>query len=70
MAQNAYARCIRPVATMSDGDTIYAASIGDIKADVNLTGSLASQVMQEAITRAVKSAQIQDSEFLARVSWK
>ena len=27
MARNAYARCINPVGTMADGDTIYAASI-------------------------------------------
>lgn len=26
MARNAYARCINPVGTMADGDTIYAAS--------------------------------------------
>ena len=27
MTRNAYARCINPVGTMADGDTIYAASI-------------------------------------------
>ena len=29
----AYARCINPVATMADGDSIYAASIGDVSVD-------------------------------------
>lgn len=67
MTLNAYARCIRPVATMSDGDTVYAASTGTVKADINLTGSLAAQVMQRAILRAVKNARITDEEFFARI---
>ena len=36
MTRNAYARCINPVGTMADGDSIYAASIGDVKADILL----------------------------------
>ncbi len=55
MTRNAYARCICPVGTMADGDTIYAASIGDVAADVNVAGTLAADVMQEAILRAVRS---------------
>lgn len=54
MARNAYARCICPVGTMADGDTIYAASTGDVPADVNVAGTLAADVMQEAILRAVR----------------
>lgn len=54
MARNAYARCIRPVGTMADGDTIYAASIGEEEADLNMAGTLAAQVMEEAILRAVR----------------
>lgn len=53
MTRNAYARCIRPVGTLADGDTIYAASVGDIPADINVTGTLAAEVMAEAILRAV-----------------
>ncbi|MCD8250250.1 MAG: P1 family peptidase [Lachnospiraceae bacterium] len=56
MTRNAYARCIRPVGTLADGDTIYAASIGDIPADINVAGTFAAEVMAEAILRAVRSA--------------
>ena len=53
MARNGYARCINPVGTMADGDTIYAASIGGTKADINVAGTLAAEVMGEAIKKAV-----------------
>ncbi len=33
MAHDGYARAIRPVHTSSDGDSIYALSVGDVKAD-------------------------------------
>ena len=56
MAHNGYARCIRPVHTTADGDTIYAMSAGDIKADINVAGTLAVRVMSEAIKRAVLEA--------------
>ncbi|MCD8036089.1 MAG: P1 family peptidase [Clostridiales bacterium] len=53
MGQNGLARSIRPVHTMNDGDTVYALSIGDIEADVNVVGTLASHVMACAIRNAV-----------------
>ena len=56
MARCGYARCINPVNTMADGDSIYAASIGDVTADLNVAGTLAAEVMAEAIQIAVKSA--------------
>ncbi len=56
MTRNAYARCIRPVGTMADGDTIYAASVGELTADINVVGTLAADVMQEAILRAISAA--------------
>ncbi len=49
MTRSAYSRCINPVGTMADGDTIYAASVGSIKADLNMVGSLSAMVMQDAI---------------------
>ena len=49
-------RCINPVGTMADGDSIYAASIGTVEADLNVAGTLAAEVMAEAIQNAVKSA--------------
>ncbi len=57
MARCGYARCINPVNTMADGDSIYAASIGNVPADLNMAGTLAAEVMAEAIQRAVHSAQ-------------
>ena len=56
MTRCAYARCICPVGTLADGDTIYAASTGGVEADVNVAGTLAADVMQAAILRAVASA--------------
>lgn len=55
MTRCAYARCIRPVGTMADGDTIYAASIGSAEADINVAGTLAAEVMARAITRAIRN---------------
>ena len=57
MAHNGYARAIRPVHTMADGDSIYAVSTGGIPGDVNLIGSMAAYVMERAIVKAVKSAE-------------
>ena len=56
MTRCAYARCINPAGTMADGDSIYAASIGNVPADLNMTGTLAAEVMAEAIQIAVKAA--------------
>lgn len=53
MTQNAFARSIKPVGTLADGDTIYAASVGEVPADLNMVGTLAAEVMSEAIRRAV-----------------
>jgi L-aminopeptidase/D-esterase-like protein len=52
MAHNGYARAIRPVHTMFDGDSIYALSSKAVRADLNTAGSLAADVMAEAIRRA------------------
>jgi len=57
MAHDGYARSIRPVHTSVDGDSIYAVSVGDIVADQDLVGTLAAEVMCEAILRAVSSAE-------------
>ena len=57
MAHNGYARSIRPVHTSADGDSIYALSVGEVSADQDMVGTLAAQVMSEAILRAVMSAE-------------
>ncbi len=56
MARGAYARCIRPVGTMADGDSIYAASVGEVEADINMAGTLAAEVLGMAIKEALLSS--------------
>lgn len=56
MAHNGYARSIKPLHTTADGDTIYALSVGQVKADLDMIGTLAADVMSEAIMVAIKSA--------------
>ena len=56
MAQDGVARTIRPAHTMFDGDTIFALSLGEKKADVSMVGAFAAEVMAEAILRAVRMA--------------
>lgn len=57
MAHNGFARSIRPVHTMSDGDSIYALSVGQVEAPLNMVGTLAADVMAEAVLRAALSAE-------------
>ncbi len=58
MTRNAYARCINPVGTLADGDTIYAASVGGVDADINVAGTLAAEVMERAIVDAIDSSKV------------
>ncbi|MCJ7533218.1 MAG: P1 family peptidase [Anaerolineales bacterium] len=57
MAHNGLARCIRPAHTMHDGDIIFAIATGKHKADVNIVGAFAAEVVALAILRAVRCAQ-------------
>ena len=57
MAHDGYARSISPVHTSADGDSIYAVSVGDLRADQDLVGILAAEVVSEAILRSVQSAE-------------
>ena len=57
MAHDGFARSVRPVHTSADGDSIYAVSVGNVRADQDVAGALAAEVVSEAITRAVKSAE-------------
>ena len=54
MAQNGLALSIRPAHTMLDGDTIFVMATGKRKADVNLVGAYAAEVVSHAILNAVK----------------
>lgn len=56
MAHNGYARTINPVHTSMDGDSIYAMSVGDVKADMDMVGTLAAKVMGHAVCDAVMKA--------------
>ena len=53
MAHNGYARAIRPVHTMMDGDTIFSLATNKVKSDVNIVGSLSAKVMARAIANAI-----------------
>ena len=64
-ASNAYARCINPVGTLADGDTVYVSSCGKlIDADVNMAGTLAAEVMAHAIENAILSSRTADEDHL------
>ncbi len=56
MARAGYARCINPVGTLADGDTIYAVSLGTVSANINIAGTLAAEVMAAAIQKAIQFA--------------
>jgi L-aminopeptidase/D-esterase-like protein len=57
MAQDGIARTVRPAHTMLDGDTIFALSAGNRKADVNIVGAFAAEAFAQAVLRAVRTAQ-------------
>ncbi|MBQ0038730.1 MAG: P1 family peptidase [Clostridiales bacterium] len=57
MTHDGYARAIRPLHTTADGDSIYAVSVGEVSADQDMVGTLAADVMAEAILRAVQNAE-------------
>lgn len=52
MAHNGFARSINPIHTMFDGDTIFTMATNKVKADVSLLGTIAAEVMSQAITNA------------------
>ena len=56
MAQNGYARTMRPAHSMYDGDTIFAMSTGDVAADLSVVGLLAARVMERAVIAAIENA--------------
>ena len=56
MGHDGLARSVRPVHTSADGDSVYALSVGKVKADQDLAGAMAADVISEAITRAIYSA--------------
>ena len=57
MAHDGYARAIRPVHTMYDGDTIFCLGLKGLRADITNLGSIAAEVMGKAILSGVKAAE-------------
>ena len=58
MGQNGIARAIRPAHSMFDGDTVYALSTGNKKADLSLLGSRAADLVAAAIRSAIQEAEM------------
>lgn len=59
MGHDGFARCIRPVHTSLDGDTLFCLSTEEMKlqgSPVDLVGIMAAQVVEKAILCAVKAA--------------
>lgn len=63
MARSGLARAISPVNTMADGDTIYAFSLGEVKADLNIVGLLAARVLSEGIKKAVTQEDLSEEAY-------
>lgn len=57
IAHDGYARAIRPVHTMADGDTIFVMATGEIEAMPDAVGALAAEVISKAINRGVMQAE-------------
>lgn len=50
------ARSIYPVNTMSDGDVVFALSLGEVKASIDSLGAAGAEALAQAVLRAVRSA--------------
>lgn len=57
MTHDGLARAIRPIHTMYDGDTIFCLSIGEVPAEVTTVGTIAAEIISEAIVNAVIHAE-------------
>jgi L-aminopeptidase/D-esterase-like protein len=55
MAQDGYARTMRPAHSMFDGDTVFAMATGEIHADLSVVGLLGARVVERAVMAAVKN---------------
>lgn len=56
MAQNGLALTIQPAHTMFDGDTLFSIATNRRKADVNIVGAFAVQIVAAAVINAILSA--------------
>lgn len=56
IAQDAYARTIKPAHTLNDGDTIFVMASNDVTARTDMVAILATEAMERAIRSAVRHA--------------
>ncbi len=56
MGQDGFARAIRPVHTMVDGDTLFVMANGSEETDLSFLGTLAAKAVEKAIVEAVRKA--------------
>ena len=61
---DAYARCIKPVHSSADGDTIFVMSTCQVKGTFDSIGVIGAKILEEAIVDGVKSAKT-DYGFIA-----
>ena len=57
VAQNGIARAVRPANATFDGDCIFAMCAGQVEADPDVVGILAARAVEQAIFRAVRTAE-------------
>jgi L-aminopeptidase/D-esterase-like protein len=57
MAHDGIARAVRPVHVMPDGDTVFTAVTGAKRADANVIGAYAADVVANVIVRGVEAAE-------------
>lgn len=57
LASNGIVRAIRPVNTTADGDSVFALSVGVVDCDINVAGTAAAYCMEQAVRRAVLTAE-------------
>jgi L-aminopeptidase/D-esterase-like protein len=56
MISGTLGKSIAPVHTQFDGDIVFVLSLGKVKGEINLVGSLGGEVVARAIRRAVQKA--------------
>ena len=56
MSADAYAHAIRPTHTTNDGDSIFVMATGEVEAEVDAVGMLATAALEGAIVDAALSA--------------
>ena len=57
VVHDAYARAIKPVHTMNDGDAVFAFASGEVHSPVDVVAALATEAMEQAIRNAVTAAE-------------